>query len=100
MSTATVHELRERLLDKATTDDGFRAKLIADPKVAIKDELGLALPDGFTVRVHEDAPDTGHLVLPPPAALSVVKIVVERDAAPVAKAYAGMDVRPHVTPPV
>ena len=67
----TVSELRERLLDKATTDDGFRAKLIDDPKAAIKNELGLAIPDGFTVKVHEEKPDTSHLVLPPPASLSV-----------------------------
>ena len=65
----TVSELRERLLDKATTDDGFRAKLIDDPKAAIKNELGLAIPDGFTVKVHEEGPDTSHLVLPPSAAL-------------------------------
>ena len=65
----TVGELREHLMDKATTDTDFRAQLIADPKAAIKDELGLAIPDGFTVKVHEDQPDTSHLVLPPSATL-------------------------------
>ena len=65
----TVGELREHLMDKATTDLAFREQLIADPKAAIKDELGLAIPAGFTVKVHEDQPDTSHLVLPPAAML-------------------------------
>lgn len=63
-------ELREHLIDKATTDDSFRAQLIADPKTVIKDELGLVIPEGFTVKVHEEKPDISHLVLPPPAELS------------------------------
>ena len=65
----TVGELREHLMDKATTDMDFRARLIADPKAAIKNELGLEIPAGFTVNVHEDQPDTSHLVLPPAATL-------------------------------
>ena len=50
-------------------DMDFRAQLIADPKTAIKEELGLEIPAGFTVNVHEDQPDTSHLVLPPAATL-------------------------------
>ena len=67
-------ELRHHLIDKATTDDAFRAQLIADPKAVIKDELGIAVPDGFTVKVHEEKPDTSHLVLPPPAELNVSEL--------------------------
>ena len=67
--TLTAAELREHLVEKATADETFRAQLIADPKAAIKDELGLAIPDGFTIKVHEDVPDTSHVVLPPLAAL-------------------------------
>ena len=70
--TRTADELREHLVDKATTDEAFRAQLIADPKAAIKEELGLALPAGFNVKVHEEAPDTSHVVLPPSAALGEV----------------------------
>ena len=65
----TVGELREHLMDKATTDLDFRAQLIADPKAAIKNELGLEIPGGFTIKVHEDQPETSHLVLPPAATL-------------------------------
>ena len=61
----TVSELRNRLVEKATKDEAFRARLLVDPKAAIKEELDLTIPDGFTVSVHEDGLNTSHLVLPP-----------------------------------
>lgn len=67
--TRTMSELREHLVEKATTDEAFRARLLADPKAAIEEELGLTIPPGFTVKVHEEVEDTSHLVLPPLAAL-------------------------------
>ena len=66
----TVGELRERVVSRASTDTEFRALLLSDPNTAIKGELGLTVPDGFTIVVHEEAADTGHLVLPPPAELN------------------------------
>ena len=68
--TVTATELRERLVRKAAVDEEFRARLLADPKAVVKDELGLTIPDGFTIQVHEERGDTGHLVLPPPAWLA------------------------------
>ena len=70
----TVGELREHLIEKATTDDTFRAQLLEDPKAAIKEELGLTIPEGFTIKVHEDVVDTSHVVLPPPAALGEAEL--------------------------
>ena len=60
-----VGAMRERLIEKATADETFRARLLADPKNAVQDELGVQVPDGFTIKVHEEAADTSHLVLPP-----------------------------------
>ena len=40
-----------------------------DPKKTIGELIGVRLPDGLRVHVHEDSADTGHLVLPPPARL-------------------------------
>ena len=68
--TRSVTELRERLIEKAITDEAFRARLLADPHAAIKEELGVTVPPGFTVKVHEDLADTSHLVLPPVAYLT------------------------------
>ena len=67
--TMTVGAMRERLIAKATEDETFRARLLADPKDAVQEELGVNIPDGFTLEVHEEAADTSHLVLPPTAAL-------------------------------
>ena len=63
--TRTIGELRQHLVEKATGDEAFRAWLLSDPKAAIQDELDLAVPAGFTIKVYEDAADTSHLVLPP-----------------------------------
>ena len=62
MITAT--ELKARILSKAAYDGGFRARLIADPKAAIADEIGEHLPEAFEVVVHEDSDMTLHLTLP------------------------------------
>ena len=61
----TPNQMRERLIARATDDEAFRARLLSDPKAAVDEELGLRIPPGFTVEVHEEAADTSHLVLPP-----------------------------------
>ena len=63
MTTAT--EMRDKILSKADEDSDFRAALIADPKAAIAAEIGMNLPQGFDLVVHEDSATTAHLVLPP-----------------------------------
>ena len=68
MTTAT--ELKARILSRADEDSDFRARLIAAPNVAIADEIGMSLPGGFEVAVHEDSATTVHLVLPPSPALT------------------------------
>ena len=66
----TVGELRNHLIEKATADEEFRARLLSDPKAAVEEELGLTIPAGFNIVVHENvAADTTHLVLPPFAKL-------------------------------
>ena len=62
MTTAT--ELKSQILSRAAEDSEFRARLIADPKEAISTELGMTIPEGFDVAVHEDSATTAHLVLP------------------------------------
>ena len=69
-ATLTVREMRSRLVEKATSNPEFRAQLISDPKTAIKDELEMAIPPNFTIKVHEDSRNTANLVLAPPASLA------------------------------
>ena len=67
--TMTVGAIRERLLEKAAEDETFRARLLAEPRETVQDELGIQAPEGFTLMVHEETADTSHLVLPPSAKL-------------------------------
>ncbi len=68
-STKSHSELRAELIDKAVIDDEFRSHLVEDPKSAIKDALGIELPEAVNIHVHEDTEMSAHLVLPPMASL-------------------------------
>ena len=60
----TASELRDRLIAQAGEDDEFRARLLADPKAALREDYGLDLPESLNLHVHEDDLTTAHLVLP------------------------------------
>ncbi len=70
----THEEMRAELIGRAARDEGFRAQLIDDPKTAIKDALGIDVPESVSVAVHEDTATTAHLVLPPAANLSEAEL--------------------------
>ena len=57
-------EMKAQIMARASEDGEFRAKLVADPKLVISGELGISIPDRFTVQVHEDDATTAHMVLP------------------------------------
>ena len=66
MANAKSHEeLRAELIAKAVADNDFRALLVRDPKAAIKEALGLELPESVAVHVHEETVTNAHVVLPP-----------------------------------
>jgi hypothetical protein len=52
-----------QVVTKAWQDEGFKRRLVADPRAALQDQ-GLPLPHGKAMRVVEDTADTAHLVLP------------------------------------
>ncbi len=60
-----VNEARERLVEKALTDNVFRTRLLDDPKKTVEEEFGVTLPEGFSLYVHEQNSTEAHLVLPP-----------------------------------
>lgn len=70
MSTRTLSEMKSHVLTKAVEDEDFRAQLIEDPKGVISDELGISIPEGFRIHVHEESPTTAHLILPRSDSLS------------------------------
>ena len=67
----------ERLVARAGKDSEFRTRLLANPRDAIEQELGLPLDDGHEIHVHEESDSATHLVLPPRSRFSAE----EREAA-------------------
>ena len=72
--TKTHEEMLAELIGKAAADDGFRARLVEDPKAAIKEALNVDLPESLTVHVHEDTARAAHLVLPSSASLTEAQL--------------------------
>jgi hypothetical protein len=62
-------ESERRALDsivaRATVDRAFRQLLMADPRRAIRDELGLSIPGHFRIKFIERGPDLDALVVLP-----------------------------------
>ena len=56
-----------KVIEKATADAEFRARLLANPKAAVG-ELGIGLPEQLDLRIVEEDATTIYLVLPPTSA--------------------------------
>ena len=56
----------QKLIERAWEDEAFKQELLSDPRAAIESALGVALPEGIEIQVHEQTPTTIHLVLPMP----------------------------------
>jgi hypothetical protein len=57
-------EWERTIVQRGIEDEEFRQRLLDDPKGAVEQELGSALPEGIQVRVVEESADTIYLVLP------------------------------------
>ena len=66
----TPNEMRAKIVGKATEDADFRARLLSDPKGAIRQELDVTIPASLSVEVHEESGTAAHLILPPDSKLS------------------------------
>ena len=62
-------EWERRLIQRSLEDDDFRQRLLDDPKGAVEQELGSALPEGVRVVAVEESSDTIYLVLPSASAV-------------------------------
>ena len=58
-------DMLKQIVDKSAIDTGFRAKLLADPKSTIMEELDITIPDSMTIHIHESDMQTVHVALPP-----------------------------------
>ena len=81
----TAQEMEKTVIGKANEDADFRARLLSNPKDAIQQAVGVTVPEGFTIKVHEEDSMTAHLVLPPTNKLSSAELSA------VAGGYHGQD---------
>jgi hypothetical protein len=56
--------LERRIVERAQNDPEYRARLIAAPREAVAEELGLELPESLGIEVVEERPDRLTIVLP------------------------------------
>ena len=70
----TAQEMEKAVLAKASEDADFRARLLSNPTEAIEQAVGVTVPEGFTIKVHEEDSRTAHLVLPPTGKLSSAEL--------------------------
>ncbi|MBO2944018.1 NHLP leader peptide family RiPP precursor [Paenibacillus sp. F411] len=63
MTTEAIFQTQ--LIQKAWEDPSFKAKLLADPRSAIKEALGVWIPDHIQVRTVEENSNEFYLVIPP-----------------------------------
>ena len=52
-----------RLVARAWSDESFKSRLLTDPTDALA-EVGVAVPEGISVKVVQDTTEQMHLVLP------------------------------------
>lgn len=53
-----------KLVAKAWSDDGFKARLVSDTKAVLK-ECGIEMPEGIEVKVVENTDKVKHFIIPP-----------------------------------
>lgn len=63
MTTEAIFQTQ--LIQKAWEDPSFKARLLSDPKSAIKEVLGVRFPDHIEIRTLEENPGELYLVIPP-----------------------------------
>ena len=70
----TAGQVRIHILERAAEDEGFKARLLADPPGTIEKELGAGIPEGLRIRVLQDGTDTTGIVLAPRAGLEAAAL--------------------------
>jgi hypothetical protein len=60
-------DVERYLAERASLDEEFRARLLADPKAVIVEEFDLdGLPETLVINVVQETPDVIYIVLPAP----------------------------------
>lgn len=66
MVTTTAEQVfKNQIIHRAWEDPSFKEKLFTNPKAAIKEVLGISIPDQIELTTQEETKDRFVLVIPP-----------------------------------
>ena len=68
--------VREYISGRAAQDESFRKALLADASGTVEAEIGVKMPSGLKLVVHEESNEELHLVLPAPLELTPQQLQV------------------------
>ena len=68
--------VREYISGRAAQDESFRKALLADAFGTVESEIGVKMPSGLKLVVHEESNEELHLVLPAPVELTPQQLQV------------------------
>ena len=74
--------MRGHITGKAAAEDEFRKVLPEDPRTVVEAEIGVSLPGGLNLKVHEETNDELHMVLPAPVELTAARLQTVSDGRP------------------
>jgi hypothetical protein len=60
----TRRDLEAKIVTRARTDPAFRQRLKGDPRAAVAEETGIAVPESIAIEVLEETPERAYLVIP------------------------------------
>jgi hypothetical protein len=56
--------LKKKIIQKAWEDPSFKAKLLSEPKAALKEAFGIDVPDTINLKAVEETTNSFYLVIP------------------------------------
>ncbi|MFF2093814.1 NHLP leader peptide family RiPP precursor [Paenibacillus sp. NPDC058174] len=56
--------LKEQIIKKAWEDEAFKARLLSDPKGALKEAFDVEIPEGLELTVVEESAKHHYLIIP------------------------------------
>jgi hypothetical protein len=56
--------LKNQIIQKAWEDPSFKAKLLREPKAALKEAFGIDVPDNIKLKAIEETADSFYLIIP------------------------------------
>lgn len=64
MAIPTREDVQSQITKKVWKDAAFKKQLLSAPEATLEKELGLKLPKGIKVHIHEESASQVHLVIP------------------------------------